>query len=115
METYFSRPIAELEVVDVLRRLTIAYPDNTPNEVACSVARCALEHAGVKGVYISDTVGAAGSWARYPEASRRLQWSRVTNPSIALPLSAHSRAPSSSLGQGLRLFGTRRAMLGCLS
>jgi hypothetical protein len=36
------------EVVDVLRRLTVAYPDNTPNEVGCSVARCALEHAGVK-------------------------------------------------------------------
>ena len=33
------------EVMDVLRRLTVAYPDTTSNEVACSVARCALEHA----------------------------------------------------------------------
>jgi hypothetical protein len=42
------------EVVDVLRRLTVAYPDNTPNEVACSVARCALEHAGVKPEVIDE-------------------------------------------------------------
>jgi hypothetical protein len=42
------------EVVDVLRRLTVAYPDNTPNEVACCVARCALEHAGVKAEAIDE-------------------------------------------------------------
>ena len=42
------------EVVDVLRRLTVAYPDNTSNEVACSVARCALEHAGVKAEAINE-------------------------------------------------------------
>ena len=42
------------EVVDVLRRLTVAYPDHTSNEVACSVARCALEHAGVKAEDINE-------------------------------------------------------------
>ena len=41
------------EVVDVLRRLAVAYPDYTPNEVACSVARCAFEHAGVKAEALS--------------------------------------------------------------
>ena len=46
------------EVVDVLRRLTVAYPDNTPNEVACSVARCALEHAGVKVEAIDEIMAA---------------------------------------------------------
>ena len=47
------------EVVDVLRRLTVAYPDNTPNEVACSVARCALENAGVKVEAIDEIMAAA--------------------------------------------------------
>ena len=42
------------EVMDVLRRLTVAYPDTTSNEVACSVARCALEHAGAKAEAIND-------------------------------------------------------------
>jgi predicted protein tyrosine phosphatase len=46
------------EVVDVLRRLTVAYPDNTPNEVACSVARCALENAGVKVEAIDEIMAA---------------------------------------------------------
>ena len=43
------------EVVDVL---TVAYPDNTPKKVACSVARCALEHAGVKVEAIDEIMAA---------------------------------------------------------
>ena len=46
------------EVVDVLRRLTVAYPNNTSNEVACCVARCALEHAGVRAEAIDEFMAA---------------------------------------------------------
>ena len=46
------------EVVDVLRRLTVAYPNNTSDEVACCVARCALEHAGVRAEAIDEFMAA---------------------------------------------------------
>ena len=46
------------EVVDVLRRLTVAYPNNTSNEVACCVARCALEHAGVRAEAVDEFMAA---------------------------------------------------------